>query len=227
MEYDSELLKTCFQGYRSDQPYSCCLTTGPLQTALQRREVCNNRVLKEELGPLFVGLRGFHEAFFGSVVGLEKASEAFFAQCTQGTNPTFDGGWRGWPRDANEADILSWFTGFNEKLAVFAETKGPAIYRRRPLAQPYTPIRGFIAERKINICFVNDPKASGNSRCSRSQILMVGELRSNPIGNKPSKAWLDLGRYVRKVLAAQDSKRFTLGFTLCMFLFPPSPYIYR
>ncbi len=29
------------QGYRSDQPYSCCLTTGPLQTALQRREVCN------------------------------------------------------------------------------------------------------------------------------------------------------------------------------------------
>ncbi|PZD23186.1 HTH-Tnp-Tc3-2 domain containing protein, partial [Pyrenophora tritici-repentis] len=46
-------------------------------------------------------------------------------------------------------------------------------------------------------------------------ILIPGELKSNPLADKASKAWLDLGRYAREVLAAQDSRRFVLGFTLC------------
>ena len=49
-----------------------------------------------------------------------------------------------------------------------------------------------------------------NSKCLWSQILIPGELKSNPSADKASKAWLELGRYVREVLAAQDSRRFTL-----------------
>ena len=45
-------------------------------------------------------------------------------------------------------------------------------------------------------------------------ILVPRELKSNPITDKASKAWFDLGKYARKVFAAQDTRRFVLGFTL-------------
>ena len=60
-------------------------------------------MLKEELGPMYVGLRGFYDAFYGGVAGLETASEAVFKKCTEGNNPLFrvEGGWRGWPEDVD------------------------------------------------------------------------------------------------------------------------------
>ncbi|KAL2049868.1 hypothetical protein ABVK25_009852 [Lepraria finkii] len=57
--------------------------------------------------------------------------------------------------------------------------------------------------------------AGKSSQCHWSHILVPGELKSNPNTDIPSKAWLDLGRYVREVFAAQDTRRFVLGFTLC------------
>ena len=62
---------------------------------------------------------------------------------------------------------------------------------------------------------MGDPKAGKNSRCHWSQILVPCELKSNPSADKASKAWLDLGAYAREVLAAQDTRRFVLGFTIC------------
>ncbi|KAH7271716.1 hypothetical protein B0J15DRAFT_461736 [Fusarium solani] len=44
---------------------------------------------------------------------------------------------------------------------------------------------------------------------------LVEMLKSNPSADKASEAWLDLGRYAREVLAAQDTRRFALGFALC------------
>ncbi|KAJ9646987.1 hypothetical protein H2199_001973 [Coniosporium tulheliwenetii] len=123
-------------------------------------------VLKEELGPLYVGIPGFSEAFFGEVEGLEAAGTAVFKECKEGDNPLYSEE-AGWP------------------------------------------------ERKLDVGFVNDPKANEASKCHWSQILVPGELKSNSGLDTPSKAWLDLGRYAREVLAAQDTRRFVLGFTLC------------
>ncbi|KAL2168265.1 hypothetical protein VTG60DRAFT_233 [Thermothelomyces hinnuleus] len=66
----------------------------------------------------------------------------------------------------------------------------------------------------MDIGFVDDPSAGKNSRCHWTQILVPGELKSNPSADTPSEARLDLGRYTREVLAAQDTRRFVLGFTL-------------
>jgi Fungal protein kinase len=78
------------------------------------------------------------------------------------------------------------------------------------------PLQGSTAERKLDIGFVDDPKAaSADLTCHWSQILVPGELKSNPSLDTASKAWLDLGRYIREVLAAQDTRRFCLGFTIC------------
>ncbi|KAM5350178.1 hypothetical protein ACJ41O_006683 [Fusarium nematophilum] len=173
-------------------------------------------VLKEELGPMYVGLRNFHDTYFGDVAGLRIASEAFFQQCQEGSNPLFEDGWRGWPKDAKQDDVLSWFADFCEKLAAFAEEKKLIPTRqRRPLAKPNEPIDGSVGKRKMDVGFVKDPEARKDSRCHWSQILVPGELKSNRSADKASEAWLDLGRYAREVLAAQDTRRFVLGFTIC------------
>lgn len=175
-----------------------------------------DRVLRGELGTMYVGLSRFHETFFGSVADLEVASEAVFTKCMQGSNPLFSDGWTGWPEDSNQDDVLSWFADLSEKLATFAEEyKSTPTHRRRPLAQPNKPILGSTAERKLDVGFVNDPRAGTNSRCHWSQILVPGELKSNPLADTASKTWLDLATYTREVLAAKDTRRFVLGFTIC------------
>ncbi|KAF6835411.1 hypothetical protein CMUS01_05785 [Colletotrichum musicola] len=171
-------------------------------------------ILKEELGTMYVGLPGFRDAYFGGVVGLEAASKQFFAQCLHGSDPFFQDGWKGWPQDANESNVLEWLMDFVKKLAVFNTQKLNTTHQRRLLAQPNTPIQGSTADRKLDVGFVNDLKTDLGSRYHWKQILVPGELKSNSSADTASKAWLDLGRYAREVLAAQDTRRFVLGFTL-------------
>ena len=175
-------------------------------------------VLKEELGHLYVGIPGFFDAFFGGVLGLRPAAQAVFDKCKQGDSPLFwiESGWQGWPEGAKEKDVLGWFAPLTDRLLDLADGHRPETrVRRRPLAQPNQPLQGSTADRKLDIGFVDDPNAGVNSKCQWSHILIPGELKSNPSADKASKAWLDLGRYAREVLAAQDSRRFVLGFTLC------------
>ena len=47
-----------------------------------------------------------------------------------------------------------------------------------------------------------------------AEILVAGELKSNPVQDGQMPVWLDLATYVREVFRAQD-RRFVLGFTLC------------
>ncbi|KAK6950139.1 hypothetical protein Daesc_008465 [Daldinia eschscholtzii] len=189
-------------------------TGGFTNSSEQRQDV--DQVLKSELGPLYVGLPNFRKTYFGNVAGLEEASEAVFKKCKEGNSPLFSQGWSGWPRDANQDDVLRWFSEVNEKLLAFAEKNGPTpSHRRRPLAQPNKPIPGSTGERKMDIGFVNVPSARRDSRCHWSEVLVPGELKSNPSSDIASKAWLDLAKYAREVLAAQDTRRFVLGFTIC------------
>ncbi|KAJ5215349.1 uncharacterized protein N7498_001756 [Penicillium cinerascens] len=175
-----------------------------------------DRVLKSELGQLYVGLLHFRSTFFGAISGLQTGSEAVFQRCKEGSDPLFVDGWKGWPNDANQEKVLSWFADLSEKLAtISADYNHMTAHLRRPLAQPNKPIQGSTAERKLDVGFVSDVDAKKDTHCHWSQILVPGELKSNPAADSASKAWLDLGRYAREVLAAQDTRRFVLGFTLC------------
>jgi hypothetical protein len=193
------------------------INTGSFANSTEHRKYVDD-VLKEELGHLYVGIPGFFDAFFGDVPGLRPAAQAVFDKCQEGDSPLYrlGSGWQGWPEGAKEKDVLSWFAPLTDRLLDLTEGHQPECrVRRRPLAQPNQPLQGSTADRKLDIGFVNDPNAGVNSKCRWSQILIPGELKSNPSADKASKAWLDLGRYAREVLAAQDSRRFVLGFTLC------------
>ena len=53
-------------------------------------------VLKEKLGPLYIGIPGLYKAFFRGVEGLKEASAAVFKKCKEGDNLLYadKGGWR-------------------------------------------------------------------------------------------------------------------------------------
>ncbi|EDN05678.1 predicted protein [Histoplasma mississippiense (nom. inval.)] len=175
-------------------------------------------VLKEELGEIHVDIPGFFDAYFGNIAQLTAASQAVLEGCKRGDNPLYgeEEGWRGWPELAAEKDVLGWLANIIAELVRLAEAQEPSWkIDRRPLAQPSQPLQGSIAERKLDIGFVDDPTATEDSRCRWSQILVPGELKNDPKYDRKSGAWFDLGRYSREVLSAQDTRRFVLGFTLC------------
>jgi Fungal protein kinase len=54
---------------------------------------------------------------------------------------------------------------------------------------------------------MSDPKVSQDSRCHWSQVLVLGELKSNPDIDGYSETWLDLERYAQEVLLGYASLR--------------------
>ncbi|KAF5122362.1 hypothetical protein E5D57_012839 [Metarhizium anisopliae] len=177
-------------------------------------------VLKLELEHLYVGLPNFHKSFFGDIPELDMVSEAVFRKCTEGDSPLFKEGWSGWPAGAKESDVLTWIGGLISQLEAFADNRIPtSAARRKLLAQPKTPLEGSTGKRSMDIGFVDSDiiykPDTTDSRYRWAHILVVGELKSNPKADIASVAWIDLARYAREVLAAQDTRRFVLGFTLC------------
>ncbi|KAI1825468.1 hypothetical protein F4861DRAFT_537932 [Xylaria intraflava] len=222
---DSEIWKLVYNAVFESTPPPRPVVSSLLQTPLrhntsslanssEQREYMD-RALKAELGPIYVGLHKFHETYFGAVVDLEKASKAFFNQCMGDSDPLFDNGWRGWPKDAKQDDVLHWLESFCEKLASFAESyKSSPVGQRALLTQPNTLVKGSVARRKMDLGFVN-LKRRGGKALYWSDVLVPGELKSNRNADGHLETWIDLARYTREVFASQDTRRFVLGFTIC------------
>ncbi|KAI1088319.1 hypothetical protein F5B19DRAFT_472032 [Rostrohypoxylon terebratum] len=172
-------------------------------------------VLKEDLGPMYVDIPQLYETFFGSAE-LESASQTIFEKCCAGSDPLFREGWTGWPRGAQESAVLSWLQKMVARLTQWAQE-----HRRTPkrglglLAKPNKPLGGSTAQRKLDVGIVTQPE----SLAHWSQILIPGELKSSPDEDQKDGAWFDIGRYVREVFAAQETRSFVLAFTLCGSLF--------
>ncbi|QSZ28593.1 hypothetical protein DSL72_003092 [Monilinia vaccinii-corymbosi] len=186
-------------------------TSGIVNSSERRKDI--DKLLKRELGMIYVDVPEFYEKFFGGVAKLKTTSQSFFEKCNKGMDPSFCEGWTGWPIHAQERDVLEWLTEFIEKLAAFVQEDHRSISTRRTtISQPNKPLSGSTSKRKLDIGFVN--KTKEDTECNWSHILIPGELKSNPTADT-QETWLDLGRYVREIFAAQDTRRFVLGFTLC------------
>ncbi|KAL6239577.1 hypothetical protein BDW75DRAFT_250426 [Aspergillus navahoensis] len=190
-------------------------TTSSLVNSSEHRSNFDG-ILKEELGPIYIGVPGFHDAFFGQVKGLRDTAATVYAKCKEGPEPLFreDNGWKHWPVNAKEKDVLEWLSGQVHLLHDLAVEVGfPRVTTRTILAQPNQPLRGSKADRKLDNGFVQ--RTDGNTNYSWSDVMVLGELKSNAKADTASRTWHDLGRYAREVLTAQDTRLFALGFSLC------------
>ncbi|KAI0192918.1 serine/threonine-protein kinase Sgk2 [Xylaria flabelliformis] len=170
-------------------------------------------IIKSELGPLYIGIHDFHEAFFGRVAGLEAASSHVFEMCKEGSNPLFGAeGWRGWPAAAQESDVLAFFTHIIPQLEAFAQPCGSTpTFERQLLAQPRTPIEGPTRKRSMGIGFIDynftTPYiAKTSSRYHWTHVIVPGELKRHEYYE--SKAKTDLARYVKEIFYAQDTRHY-------------------
>ena len=85
-------------------------------------------ILKEELGPLYIGIPGLYKAFFRGVEGLKEASAAIFKKCKEGDNPLYTkGGWRNWPKSVKQDNVLVWFNNLIKLFLGFIEEHGSAL----------------------------------------------------------------------------------------------------
>ena len=85
-------------------------------------------ILKEELGPLYVGIPGLYKAFLREVEGLKEASAAVFKKCKEGDNLLYaKGGWRNWPKSVKQDNVLVWFNNLIKLFLDFVEEYGSAL----------------------------------------------------------------------------------------------------
>ncbi|KAL2377428.1 hypothetical protein RJZ90_006734 [Blastomyces dermatitidis] len=148
-------------------------------------------VLKEELGEIHVNIPEFFDTYFGNIPQLTAASQALLKGCKRGDNSLYseEKGWRGWPELVTEKDVLGWLANIIAELVQLAEAQ--ELFWKidcRPLTQPSQLLQGSIAERKLNIGFVDDSMITEDFRYHWSQILMSGELKNDLKYDRKSRA---------------------------------------
>ena len=94
-------------------------------------------VLKEELGPFYMGIPSLYKAFFKEVEGLKVVSAAVFKKCKKGDNLLYTekGGWRNWPKDTKERKVLKWFNKLIISFLDFIKEHGFVLKERQRLVK--------------------------------------------------------------------------------------------
>ncbi|KAG6109305.1 hypothetical protein E4U31_007005 [Claviceps sp. LM219 group G6] len=167
-------------------------------------------LLKKELGISFIDIAGFLETFVPASDKLKKVSKDFFDRCNSDRTPTYKGDlWTKWPKSAAEKHVL-------EKFARPSRPAKLKLHRRRLLGTPNKIIHGSIAKRKLDIGLMYQKELKRGTKEGKhhfSQVLMAGELKSNPKAHRDAR--LSLAMYLRETLAEDATRRFAMGFTIC------------
>ena len=186
-----------------------------------RRQV--DDALREELLPtLRIDVPDFIPAVFGHISRLDELAEMVFDRCQEEDTRLYTkgSGWTEWPMSAKEDLVLDWLHNLMKRFVAWMNSVYPTT-SRQIYKGPSAYLDGSPIKRKMDVGIMGrygnkddevDEKTSLKSNWA--QILVAGELKSNPIKDGQEPAWLDLATYAREVFRTQD-RRFVLGFTLC------------
>ncbi|MCJ1473154.1 hypothetical protein MMC13_001805 [Lambiella insularis] len=220
------LSRPSFTSSFQQTPWS--FNTGGFEDTSEHRKQVDD-VLKEELLPsLRIDIPDFIDAVFRHVPQLDELAEAVFELCLEGDTPLYKegGGWARWPGSAKEELVLEWLQDLMKRFTAWINECGVHSAAHRRIYQgPGIYLDGSPVKRKMDVGIIachgqSKSEDDGNSENTDAsipnwtQIMVAGELKSNPIEDKQEPAWLDLARYAREVFRSQD-RRFVLGFTLC------------
>ncbi|KAL2050313.1 hypothetical protein ABVK25_009421 [Lepraria finkii] len=201
--------------------------TGGFEDTSEYRKYIDNPLREELLPSLRIDIPDFVDAVFGCVLQLEQLTETIFRLCQEGDTPLYNkgSGWSKWPSKAKEGDVLNWLQELMNRLTVWVReystraTDFRQIYRGPGIYLDGTPIKrkmdvGFTAGNGQSRADSNTNENTSTRKPNWSEILVTGELKSNPDQDRYEKAWVDLATYAREVFRTQD-RRFVLGFTIC------------
>jgi len=188
-------------------------------------------ILKNELeSNLIINHSELFDAFFGEIPRLSEMAAAVLERCKEAGTQLYkeDVGWIEWPEDCEESRVLNWLRQHINHFTQFADEQGfQPPTRRRCFTTPHKPIPGSISKRKLDVGIMYNRRnetlaskaapgdANDDLPGNWSDILVPGELKSNPLEDTRSSTWFDLCRYAREMVSAQDTRRSVIGFTLC------------
>lgn len=197
-----------------------------IDTSEQRTQM--DDTLKAELLPsLQLDIPDFVHTVFGRLPQLHELAEKVFQRCQDGDVPLFtkDKGWAKWPPSAREHLVLDWLQDITTCFTAWTTDCRYVTARRQLYRSPASYLEGSPVKRKMDVGIAarhgqskGDEDAAGKTSNEPiscwTEILVVGELKSNPTEDGQAPVWLDLATYAREVFRTQD-RRFVLGFTLC------------
>ncbi|KAG6264880.1 hypothetical protein E4U48_006137 [Claviceps purpurea] len=199
-------------------------TTGSVANSSEDRiENEIDPLLKQELeGRLDIDTPRFFDKFFPSS-NYQRTAENFLDRCKTGAVPAFSNGWEIWPDRAAETEVVTWLKLLSDELEKFsrASFSSDVSSRRAICSIPKKPIQGDPAatlELDHDVGFVSTADLEpGPEGCMYpgAEILVHGKLMSDPMADEAQEARYALARNAQDMLAAQGTRRFALGFTLC------------
>ena len=196
--------------------------TGSFADASEHRRQVDDALREELLPTLRIDVPDFIPAVFGHISRLDELAEMVFDRCQEEDIRLYTkgSGWTEWPMSAKEDLVLDWLHNLMKRFVAWMNSVHPAT-SRQIYKGPSAYLDGSPIKRKMDVGIMGrhgnkddevDEKTGPKS--SWAQILVAGELKSNPIEDGQEPAWLDLATYAREVFRTQD-RRFVLGFTLC------------
>ncbi|KAG5914295.1 hypothetical protein E4U61_005902 [Claviceps capensis] len=198
-------------------------TTGSVANSSEQR--IENEIglpLKQDLGGrLDIDTPGFFDEFFPSS-NYQQTAENFLDRCKTGAVPAFKNGWEIWPDRAAETEVVTWLKLLSDELEKFsrASFSFDVSSRRVICSIPRMPIQGAAATLELDhdVGFVSSADLEhGPEGCMYpgAEILVHGKLMSDPMADEAQEARYALASNAQDMLAAQGTRRFALGFTLC------------
>ena len=195
--------------------------TGGFAAASEHRKQVDD-VLREELLPtLRIDIPDFIPAVFGHISQLDELAETVFDRCKEENTRLYTkgSGCTEWPTSAKEDLVLEWMQELMERFTAWVIECGVhPVASRQIYRGPSTYLDGSPIKRKMDVGLIArqqiDHEKTHKPKPNWAQILVIGELKSNPIEDGQEPAWLDLATYAREVFRTQD-RRFVVGFTLC------------
>ncbi|KAG6171095.1 hypothetical protein E4U11_001192 [Claviceps purpurea] len=181
-----------------------------------------DHLMREGLGQIHVDIPHLLQAFFPrSVDGLKRTSKSFFKKCRRGRTPRYkDGSWTNWPVGAVEKEVFRWLKRFCKKLEKFARRSRPDVPHQRRLlgTRKETIDDDGLTKKRLDVGFVDasyPKRGSKDGEHPWPQILVPGGLKRDPLADSASEVWHDLAMCAGKMLLAQATRRFVVGFTIC------------
>ena len=198
--------------------------TGSFADAFEHRKQVDDILRGELLPTLRIDIPDFIPAVFGHIPQLDELAETVFDRCQEENTRLYTEG-RGWsecPPSAKEDLVLEWLQELVERFAAWVTECGVHLAASRQIYKgPSTYLDGSPIKRKMDVGVMarqqTDHGTTHKPKPNWAQMLVTGELKSNPIEDGQEPAWLDLATYAREVFRTQD-RRFVLGFTLCGYM---------
>ena len=196
--------------------------TGSFADASEHRRQVDDALREELLPTLRIDVSDFIPTVFGHISRLDELAEMVFDRCHEEDTRLYTkgSGWTEWPTSAKEDLVLDWLHNLMKRFVAWTNSVHPTT-SRQIYKGPSAYLDGSPIKRKMDVGIMGrhgnkDDEVDGKTgpKSSWAQILVAGELKSNPIEDGQEPAWLDLATYAREVFRTQD-RRFVLGFTLC------------